>query len=607
MHSGTYARAAEFRNCAVYSPAKRPGYTAWASLFQFGNGDLGLAFNEIRQGRNAGFTPPTLEFVEAMGLPYQFSPVCLPAANPDLVSEYVNLRSSDGGRSWQETGRCPVHTRHYWHVGFPDSRIVRLVGTQYARYEQGDARHGVVVEESRDGGNVWREIGRFLDGCFFYGHKLKKLSDGSLIAAGPVYPSFGPGGTSRVRQTRLAGEIRPAQSCFMVSRDGGHTWEGPHYILPGIDASEPDFIELPGGDLLFVNSTVQLGRACRQMVRRTPNGYINEPLMEIRRGRPENDDSQGGITPETITVTPDGLIVGARRGGPYTCSSDLGENWYEIADAPDCPYQPMIERLPDGRFLTVWHWGHDSAFGEVDMYIGTHSFRVDASLPAPTRLDLERELSADGSRYVNAWRATLTANGKPAADKDIVFRTEDVYCPDGRPNVTPLSESADVFTARSDADGVARLRLDNKDRSPDFGDAYRIDVVFCSSAGDGLQDCYGPEEAAYAIRPVRNNPAPYPIIFMHGLVVITPETAARFPELSGIVSRLDRRKPDIPLERWIELSGSEERARRILEFLEANHVVSLQSSGVYRWFRSAQCGEEIVQEVRISDTKEYCV
>jgi hypothetical protein len=602
--SSSYAKAIGFQESALYYPDKRPGYTAWTSLFQFGNGDLGIAFNEIRQGRNAASTPPPLDFVEAMGVPYRYLPVTLPAANPEMLSDYVYLRSSDGGQSWRQTGRCPVHTRHYLHAGFPDSRMVRLIGTNEYRYEQGPRRHGVVIEESRDGGATWTEISRILDGYFFYVHKLKKLSDGALLAAGPVFPSFGPGGTSRSRHTRLAGEIRPAQSCFVVSRDGGHSWDGPHYILPGIESWEPDFVELPGGDLLFVNSTVQAGRAARQVVRRTATGYVNDPLMEVRRGIPQDDNVQGGITPETMTMTPEGLIVGVRRSGPYTCSNDLGENWYEIADVPDCHYQPILERLPDGRFLAVWHWGTDCAFGEKDMYIGTHSFRLEARLPLATRLTLDRELSESEGRFVNTWRATLTADGKPVAGREIVFRTEEVWHRDSRANQTPLAESRNVRRARTDEAGVARLRMDEKERIPDLHHAYRVDAVFEPANGDTLQACAGPLEMAYALTPSRHDPAPYPVYINHGLIMVTPETAQRFPDLADLVARLDRRHPDAPLARWVELAGSETRAREIVNFLATHHVIRLSEDGICRWYRSVHCGEEIVQEVRVCRIKE---
>ena len=66
MNEKTYAFVKDFEKKEVYYPDVRPDYTAWASLFQFGNSDLGIALNEIRRGKNPDFKPPNLEFVEAM-------------------------------------------------------------------------------------------------------------------------------------------------------------------------------------------------------------------------------------------------------------------------------------------------------------------------------------------------------------------------------------------------------------------------------------------------------------------------------------------------------------------------------------------------------------
>src|SRR3972149_8830447 len=111
MNSPTPARAYDFQESAVYYPQVRPGYVAWVYMFPFGNGELGCSFTEIRKGRNADFSPPTLEFVQAMVLPYRTCADMLPASNRDLITESVYMKSGDGGKSWQQIGRCPVRTR----------------------------------------------------------------------------------------------------------------------------------------------------------------------------------------------------------------------------------------------------------------------------------------------------------------------------------------------------------------------------------------------------------------------------------------------------------------------------------------------------------------
>ncbi len=615
MSKKVYAQALDFDERVVYYPKVRPGYTAWASLFQFGNGDLGIAFNEIRRGKNPDFKPPTLEFVEAMALPYRILLDALPAANPNLISEYVNLKSTDGGQTWQETGRCMVHTRHYWHVGFPDGRLVRLIGTQHYRYElPPEERMCSIVEESTDGGNTWKEISRFLQDKFFYGHKFKKLRNGAIIAAGPIEWSFGPGGERAGRHTSIAGEIKPIQTCFMISEDGGYSWDGPHYILPGIEAWEPDFVELDDGSLLFINSTVQAGRAVRQIVRRTSTGWVNEPLMEIRRGSPDDWETnrQGGFTPETVTITEDGLIVGARRGGVYSCSNDLGENWYEIEGAPVCKYQPMIEYLGEGRFLTVWHEGGDTRFGEIDMYIGTHSFRIKVSLPKPTKLTLERELSEDGNQYINAFRAQLTADGKPVAGRELELRVRNLRLPqpDGRVNPVNVWDSPDIRKAVTDENGIAHFVLKDKENIMDVGHCYEVAVSFSPKPDDNLTPCKGPAMLVRALVTKRNNPVPYPAYLRWGTLMITPKTARQFSELPDVVKHFDIPNPDTTIDRWIEAVGSEKRAKEILEFLIENHIITKDENGVYHWYRgylSGGEGEGWIHKVDICEIEEHCI
>jgi hypothetical protein len=607
-----YAHSVEFDAREVYYPKKRPGYTAWANLFPFGNGDLGIAFNEIRRGRNPQFEPPSLEFIEAMQLPYRVAPDAMPATNQNLINEYVCLKSIDQGVTWHETGRCAVDTRHYWHVGFPDGRIVRMIGTQQYRYTQGNDRHCTIVEESLDGGNTWKELSRIMEGSFFYSHKFKKLQNGTIIAAGPVCLTFGPGGTSSGRNTSMPGQIKPHQSAFLVSEDGGHSWDGPHYILPGIDASEPDFVEIEKGKLLFINSTVQGGHAVRQIVRRNSTGWVNSPLMEIHRGIPEGANMQGGITPEAVTIMDDGLIVGVRRMGGYTCSRDFGENWYEIDGPEHCNYQPIIEALPDGQVMSVWHLGGDTRFGEIDMFIGTHSFRVESDVPQPAALSLERELSADGGQYVNAFEARLTTGDTPLPGREIRMHVKSIWTPqpEGIRNIIDILESPDLRTAVTDENGVARFALKDKDRIRDIHHGYEITVSFTPDEGDSAAACRGPQLTVYPSTPSRYDTAPYPIYINHNMIMITPKTAEQYPDLIKVVSAFSVPNPDSTLDRWTEVAGSKERAIELLAFFVTHGIIFSDEQGIYHWYRAVHSGREgepWIKGAQVCDLEEYCV
>ena len=612
MKTNTFAQACGFDERAAYRPVRRPGHTAWVSLFPFGNGDLGLAFLEIRRGKNHSFEPIPLDFVEAMSLVYRETPDLLPASNKDLISEYVCLRSKDQGRTWQETGRCPADTRHYWYVGFPEGRIVRVVATQHYRYELGADRLCSVIEESHDGGSTWTEIARIMPDKFFYVHKFKKLADDRILAVGPILPSFGPETEIPTRSYGMPSYVHPHQSAFLVTEDGGKTWDGPHYVLPGIEAWEPDFVELSDGAVLFINSSVQAGKAVRQIVRQTANGWVNEPMFEIRRGAPTDDNIQGGFTPESVCITTDGLIVGARRGHPYSCSQDLGENWYEVEGAPRCNYQPIIEALPNGRFLCAWHLGGDTRFGEIDMYIGLHEFALQACMPKATMFTLERELSPDRRRYINAFRARLTVGETPVPHQALSLHVKDAWLPqpDGRKNSIDIWHSPDVRQAVTDEQGDARFALADKDAIPDIHHGYSVAVSFVPQSGGQLAACRGPTRSAFALTPARGDPAPYPIYLNHNILMITPQTAERFPDLEQVAQHFNLPDPDRGIDFWIAAFGTRTRAEQILALLLENHVVTQDSEGIYHWYRAVHGGgpgEPWITEMRVCDLEEHCI
>ncbi|MHB9124592.1 MAG: sialidase family protein [Armatimonadota bacterium] len=598
-----HAKALEFKKAEVYFPSIRPGYTGWASIYQFGNGDIGIAFEEIRRGTNPNPMRARLEDYNAVGMPYRYGPALNPNMDKNLLNEYVYIKSGDGGETWEETGRCPASTRHYFHEGFPDGRMIRTWSGMFC-LELGRDRFNAFIEESADGGNTWTPLSRLSD---FFPFRIKKLSSGILIASGHTYSSWGPGGIKSTRTAAMPGVIYDMQSCFFASKDNGRTWDGPHYVLPDIPEFEFDFVELPDGSLLFVNSDVQSSRPMRQIVRRTETGYINGPAMEIHRGAPSGSNIQGGFIPESIVITPDGLLIGARRGKPYSCSNDLGENWYEIADTPVCGYQPMATLLPDGKFISVWHSGHDCMVGEEDMYIGTHSFRVDEHLPKSTKLTLERELAEGGSKYVNVFMARLTANGEAASGKLVNFRIKPTWSPEpeGIDVTISLDETPDVRSAVTDSQGIARIELKDKEEIPDIHHAYAIDAVFNPDCEDNMQACRSPQISAYAMTPARNCPANYLVYNAHGLIMVTPDTAKRFPELTDAVSRLDGRKEQVSLDEWVNAVGSSDRAAEIIGFLTENHILIPCGENLYRWYRAVHSGHEIIKGVRICDAEEY--
>ena len=509
MHDSHLATATSFEDRVVYSPEHHPGYTAWVAAFLYGNGDIGLSFDEIRRQPNPGFTPPSIEFLESADLAYLFSRTYIPTSHPELLQERVYLKSTDGGNTWKEFHRG--RGKSGYRVGFPDGRLVAASYGGNHSPERGTDRNYTTVEESRDGGRTSRRIARL---PAVGTHRFKKLRDGSLVILGPLAPTYGPGGCRPKSGARFPGEHYDHQAAIMHSPDGGYTWTGPHYVLPGVSAPEADFVELPDGRLLVINSSVQAGAAVRQFVQRVDTGFVCDPVMDIQKGAADSHNMQSGIVPEAIDITPDGVIIGARRLSAYACSNDLGATWHTIAGLPDCGYQPQVLCLPDGRFMAAWHRGTDSAFGQQDMCIGIHAFRLEIkNLPRPTALTLERSLSDDNSQFINAFAARLMVGDHPLPGKAVDLRVKFTWLGDGRVNPTPIDQTHDIRTAETDADGVARFVLADIDAVPDMHHTYDVQAIFTPRPADHLAPCRSVHFHCYNKTSKRNTPYAYPLYF----------------------------------------------------------------------------------------------
>ena len=160
FNHGLTAQEAERR--ILYTPEERPGFVAWTTCFTYGDGRIGLSFKETVRARDPYYEPPKLEMGEAVGAPVSY---CSVECGSELERSFrVYMVSSDNGRTFTETGRCPLEEGSFCNMGFPDGRII---GYDVPRIN--DARtgwfDGIKMRESLDGGSTWREIGTLLDGC----------------------------------------------------------------------------------------------------------------------------------------------------------------------------------------------------------------------------------------------------------------------------------------------------------------------------------------------------------------------------------------------------------------------------------------------------------
>jgi len=528
----------------IYTPKVRPGFTAWTTCFDYGDGRIGLSFKETVRERDPYYQPPLLEMGEAVGAPVSY---CSVECGSELERSFrVYMVSCDNGKTFTETGRCPLEEGAFCNFGFPDGRII---GYDVPRIndERTGWFDGIMMRESLDGGSTWRKLGILLEGCAPYLWRARKLKDGTLLLLLSLYGTpWGLGKPRMTRNTMLPGEtyINKIQTCFLASKDGVH-FSGPHYVLPGIGAHEYDVCECPGGRLLFLAGDVQATPVGRQFVERRGESFINGTLYGVRRGAPADPkhDPMGGFMPESLMMRADGLIIGSRRNKPYSCSADFGENWYEVDGLPNSLYQPFLLEAPDGTILNFGHKGGDMALGQEDMFIGVDRFRVQNGMPASCVLTLKREMDAERTHYVNEFSALLTAGGKPVCRQAVLFRAHPVWNADGSYSTIPMSEASIQTEAVTDENGVARIAYPVFDNRPDIHFYYNIDVVFRPREGTGYSPCDGPMMCVSGMTPHRKNRWPYDAYLAEGKLFLSPALIKAVPDAIQQINALGSRRP----------------------------------------------------------------
>lgn len=523
-----------FTRTVAYRPARTPGFVAWATAFSYGDGSMGVCFDEVTQEDDPDYRPPRLEYAEAAGVPVSYAAV--EAGSPARRSWRVYLRTADGVH-FEQTGRCPRAMGALCHAGFPDGRIVGYDVPR--RNEAGTGwSHFISVRQSTDGGASFREVGRLLEGCAPYLWRVRRLPDGQVILLASLYGTpWGPGLPRPTRNTQLPRETYTGkiQTFFMVSRDGVH-FDGPHYILPGIGAHEYDVAPLPDGRLLFVAGDVQGTPVGRQVVRPTADGqgWVNEPMLPIEAGGPPCPaaDPQGGFVPETVVWDArQGCLVGYRRNRCLALSNDEGAHWVPVAPPPGVEklYQPVLSVLADGALMLVGHVGGDTAFGQGEPTIV--SWRMEpacaGALPAAAQLSLARLMTEDKAGYRNAFQAQLTSGGRPLAGREVEFRFAPYWKADGAVNTAPQADAPFRVRAVTGPDGAARADAPWFDGVGDIHLAYNADVVF--PGAPDARACAGPLMTVLALTPRRRCLYPYDAYFAGGVLYLSPGFLADFP------------------------------------------------------------------------------
>jgi hypothetical protein len=239
--------------------------------------------------------------------------------------------------------------------------------------------------------------------------------------------------------------------------------------------SETDFVELPSGDLLFVNNSI-FAVPGRQILYRSGNRFAPGPL---ERSLGKTGLGEANTVPESVCLTEDGLLIGCLRAGSYHWSDDLGLTWHRLQGiksvGPEV-YQPWIHSLPDGRIACAGHYGRDAPISGADrddQYISLHLFRVvGTGRGRTTRILVEREYIAADRRWGNRYTLTLLSDGKPLVGKELEFW----YVERGQPGYESFGKSdlddriqagGTLIKVRTNEDGKARVDLSHLDAITD--------------------------------------------------------------------------------------------------------------------------------------------
>lgn len=458
----------------VYRAAKKPAYTSWVSLFPGQAGEWYLSCEEVSK-TDPPLPRSSLDHWQRMGLPDGYD-------KSALRMEVVLLESRDRCSSWKVISRWPCRFQHsagsFAAVKTRDGRFLRGVWSCYQL--DGKAHSGEVLYESRDGGANWKKLPALLDARFAaYPHRMKQLRDGTIVLAVPYQAGWGRDADLPLRTSMRLEAQNEMQLGLYASPDDGKTWQGPTIIFPGHVVSETDFVELPSGDLLFFNNSI-FAQPGRQMVYRTRQGLAPGPMLRC----------PGQSVPESVVLTTEGILIGCMRNGAYSWSDDDGATWQPLAGAPRCGYQPMIRQMDDGRIICAWHRGADDAFATAEQFVGLHLFRLKVNgHSAQTRLTIERDYDSKQDRFRNAYTVSLSANGRPVANKKIelwfVARGApgyDSWC--HAPIAERMKRGGKLMSATTDADGKAHVELAEFDKSASPHDSYQLFARFNAARSD---------------------------------------------------------------------------------------------------------------------------
>jgi hypothetical protein len=413
-----YVKAKNFESRVIYRSSRLPGYCAWVSFFPGDEGTWYLGFLELEKKDHA-VSCFTRDFYYQMGIAGGFD---------DTMMEHdlIIIGSNDGLKTWEVISHDTSHQREafgdFAQAYAGNGRFIRFVWNGYS-YEPG-RDPSEILYISDDHGRTWQKQPPFHDRRFIsYPHRLRKLHDGTLVLALPMGLDFD------MEKIRCCNNLNAESEMTMnlcFSYDGGETWTQPLPIYGGHNVSETDFVELPSGDLLCINTSIPyFGHPGRQIIYRSGRSFVPGPY--------ERAISWENCVPETVALTEDGILVGCMRSSAYAWSDDLGLSWHGLKGIPEeitdpgkygsvaHMYQPWMQYLGRGKFACAGHCGFDDVLAkEYDNHIELHIFEMDVKeKPKETRISLSRDYDEASMCWPNSYTVTLFCGSKPLPGKTV--------------------------------------------------------------------------------------------------------------------------------------------------------------------------------------------
>jgi len=215
--------------------------------------------------------------------------------------------------------------------------------------------------------------------------------------------------------------------------------------------------------------------------------------------------------------------------------------------------------------------------GEIDQYVGTHSFWLEEHLPAPTNLEISRDRDKAGTRYINAFTETLKAGTEAVPGKNIQFTVRASSRGRKRYDVS-------TFQSTTDPAGRARIAFPAFETCIDVHRDYAVEAEFTPAPGDDiLSAARSSKYACYRMTSAAGRPNTYDFYVAGRQLFVAPRILEQFPELQRLVEAFGMR-PGFSKKALLEtLQLPAPRAGVLLSLLERHYVVERGGSDAYSW------------------------